>query len=756
MIPCDVSSLLVAEKRTAQPEPLNDVKTFITTILAAPKTVVIPNDESVVRSMLLDLAQYARGLEVQLVEKSRSSASPPPPPSKSSPFSVSSEDAEDLDQESLSQRVKSISLDGTMFYSRHVGKSSHFMLLQTALDIRDEIDGGANVTSSVRRRPEFWTNEPFHCFRRSPEELPYDFPEDALIRKLVDVYFSSFHNVYPLLHRPSFEHQVYVEQLHRKNQRFGAVLLAVCSLGARLSEDPKTFSEGSQNPRSAGWKYIGQIRLFKTNYMDPSSIYDVQVYALALTFLFPTPVADVGWLLSSLGVRCAQEFGAHRKIQSINSNLSRLERQLWNRAFWNIMTTDLYMCIALGRPRALREDDFDCDLPPECDDAYWDTPSHPELEFTQPVGKVSHMAYWHHFMKLLRIAGLIKDHLFTTRKAAPWQDNSPEANDKIVIELESALNSWKDELPDSLKWDPLREDKVLFLQTVMMHSNYYWIQIQLHKQFVRPGSGNFPSLAICANAARAYVHMLQTYLSSPGMYLLPQFIAPTFVAAVMLLINLWTSLRDRTSYDPRKDMADVYSCLHQLSMYETKYESAGRLSDILEEVISFSQMPPLPQKQSLKRSREGHLAYASESMQTDAARPFAGTQRVSNSLHSTFPSADGLSQPAGDRTMLQPLVPAAGPSFEPFFGVTYGTQNRQQQQLSPSLEAQPQFVTQSQLLDYGLSPSSMGGADVSSYSTGMDDPTFAASAWNNPCHEDWTSFMSKVDELLDFVNTDCL
>lgn len=110
---------------------------------------------------------------------------------------------------------------------------------------------------------------------------------------------------------------------------------------------------------------------------------------------------------------------------------------------------------------------FDLELPPECDDVYWEIPSNPELEFIQPVGKPSHMAYWHHFIKLLRIAGLVKDHLvgseaftsvdslklwqFTTRKAAPWLRDSPDNTKKIVMELDSMLNTWKEEVPDFRK-----------------------------------------------------------------------------------------------------------------------------------------------------------------------------------------------------------------------------------------------------------------------------------------------------------------
>ncbi|KAJ3892544.1 fungal-specific transcription factor domain-containing protein, partial [Lentinula edodes] len=418
----------------------------------------------------------------------------------------------------------------------------------------------------------------WHRFPPEPVDPPYEFPEPDLLRKLLDLYFDKHHPIYPVLHRPSFERYVYVDNLHLTNRRFGAVVLVACALGSRLSDDPRTLYDGTQDIRSAGWKYYGQIRLISSSLSEPLTLYDVQLYALSLVFLFPTPAHDAAWFLLALGIRSAQDHGVYRKTNFKKRMSSRFEEEQWRRAFWNLAATDLYMSIATGRPRSTREDDFDLELPPDCDDEYWEIPSHPHLEYIQPIGKPSLMSYWHHFVKLLHIAGLVKDHLvrvkhFTTRKSALWENSPPDGNDKIVMELDSALNSWMDELPDHLKWDPHRSDDLLFSQSVSLHSNYYWVQIQLHKVFIRPGplnTGNFPSLAICTNAARSYIHILQACFARPGMPLLPHYIAPTFIAAVILLINLWTSLRDKTRYDPRKDMADVYSCVDHLRAYEKR------------------------------------------------------------------------------------------------------------------------------------------------------------------------------------------
>ncbi|KAJ4480244.1 fungal-specific transcription factor domain-containing protein [Lentinula aciculospora] len=729
--------------------PENDPKTLVATILSATKLIVIPSDESILRGMFIDLASYARNLERQLEQISerntQSSSSSLPLVSQSSPISQLSlshaqDDAEARDL--LLLQVQRLNIDDDedkLYINRHLGRSSHYMLLQTALTIRDEVGGGKGMVTVGKKRDSSWSRALWHQFPPESVDPPYQFPEPNLLRELLNLYFDKHHPIYPLLHRPSFERQVYVENIHLVDRRFGAIVLAVCALGSRLTDDPRTFYAGSQDPRSTGWKYFRQIRLTKTSFTltEPLSLYDVQLYAalqLSVVFLFPTPVGEVSWFLLALGIRSVQEVGAYRKASFKKPSKSHLEEELWRRAFWNLVAMDLYMSIAKGHPRSTREDDFDIELPPECDDEYWEIPSNPELELIQPIGKPSNMSYWHHFIKLLHIGGLVKDHLFTIRKSAPWGDSIPDSNGAIIMELDSALNSWIDELPDHLKWDPHRSDDVLFSQTMCLYLNYYVSVPAPFHSWGPLNTANFPSLAICTNAARSCIHILQAYHARPGMPMLPNYIAPMFVAAVMLLINLWTSLRQKTSYDPRKDMADVYSCLDLLHTYEQRYEIAGRVHDILEAITSVSQMPMSPQKESLKRSRNFKTSQHDSYAQDNFTRQIAGSQRVSNALRPTLASPESpMSYIATDGSSTD----SPGHMFDPLI-------------ITPQQQIPPVNPPSSFIFDPSAPPS---------FGTGLDDPDFTASlasAWGETNQEDWILFMSKVDELLHVMNTDGL
>ncbi|KAJ3799412.1 fungal-specific transcription factor domain-containing protein [Lentinula aff. detonsa] len=532
-------------------------------------------------------------LERALVQPEHVAQSPSsystPTPYRPSPLHTLDQ-SEDKKPDSISLQVKKIGLDrGDQSYQRHVGSSSHFILLQTALEIRNEMSSEKEKHDSAGKKRnevwnEFWIRQPWHRFPPEPEDPPYVFPPDDLLRNLISLYFDLQHNIYPLLHRQIFEREVYINKLHTTDRRFGAVVLAVCALGSRLSNDPRNLFNGTTDERSLGWRYFNQIRLARTNFVEHPTLFEVQTLAVTLLFIFPTPIGDAGWSTCGLAIRFVLEVGAHREQHFVNKGKqNRIEAELWRRAFWYLVTTDLVMSIALGRPRSIREDDFDLELPPECDDEYWEDPTNP---FVQPEGQPSRMAFWHHNMELLRIAGLVKDHLYATRKAEPWLSSSPDSNTEIVIELDSALNSWLDALPDHLKWDPHHPGHISFLHLVMLHGNYYWVQIQAHKLFIRSDSlstSSFPSLAICTNAARSFAHIIQAYHSRPNTFMLS---APMFLSATMLLINTWTSLRAKSNHDPRKDMNDVSRILQILSVYERRWVSCGFAKLILVPISS--------------------------------------------------------------------------------------------------------------------------------------------------------------------------
>lgn len=112
--------------------------------------------------MLIDLAAYARTLDDKLYRtpsplSATSRASSLPTSHEASYEDTQSCDSRN-DMEYLATRIHGLSLD-----SSGVSKFNQVKLLQTALDIRDEMYGADTNAIVLQKRPEFWEQAPVGC-----------------------------------------------------------------------------------------------------------------------------------------------------------------------------------------------------------------------------------------------------------------------------------------------------------------------------------------------------------------------------------------------------------------------------------------------------------------------------------------------------------------------------------------------------------------------------------------------------------------
>ena len=72
-----------------------------------------------------------------------------------------------------------------------------------------------------------------------------------------------------------------------------------------------------------------------------------------------------------------------------------------------------------------------------------------------------------------------------------------------------------------VRWDPTRENILFLNQSANLYANYYQLQIAVHRPFIpsprKPSPLSFPSLAICTNAARSSIHVLDVQYKRTGM-----------------------------------------------------------------------------------------------------------------------------------------------------------------------------------------------------------------------------------------------
>ncbi|KAJ7731002.1 fungal-specific transcription factor domain-containing protein [Mycena maculata] len=412
----------------------------------------------------------------------------------------------------------------------------------------------------------------------------YTFPDDDLLRSLVSLYFINVNRFLPLLHNPTFEESL-TQNLHKTHRSFAKTLLLVCAVGARY--DDRVLP-------NAGWKWFNQVNVWEHSIERFPTLYDVQAFCLAAEFLDATSGPRTSWQFVGFGIRIAEDLALHRF--RVCRGAMAFEQELEKRAWWVLMVFDAQISATLGRVTALEAVDFNQHPPILCDDEYWGNPD--TTLFMQPAGKPSIAAFFNHLIELNRILALSCKILYSTkprRLALGLEDDGWQ--EKVVRELDSALNTWFETIPDHLHWklDSPIQDDTFFDQSAVLQCTYYYTRIMIHRPFIPVIRGildptHLPSLAICTTAARACINVAEMQQQRRPNTPLRFGQTPLFTSAVVLLLNLWGG--SGTAVAKTKDLHDIHRCITMLSAWRSQWPSVDALIDALQRLVALDQRPP--------------------------------------------------------------------------------------------------------------------------------------------------------------------
>ncbi|WWC61049.1 uncharacterized protein I303_103627 [Kwoniella dejecticola CBS 10117] len=506
---------------------------------------------------------------------------------------------------------------------RYHGKASgaHLMrifheLKYTQQDPRDKKDFLEEVNR--KKRTQYWQLPEWELVIANEGIRSLDlslWPEADFATELIDAYFGNLNPHLPLLNRVLFKRQ-YESGLWKSNTWFAKVCLMVFANGSRFVDDDRVYwpvdlalsEEGKERLQtnqdgslrySAGWKYLHALLRMGRSIMQGPNLYEFQTQVLLCNFLMGSAVPHLMWILSGVGLRSAQEIGIH--VRSTLIHVDPIERALYNRAFWCLYHIDRVNCAGVGRSVALQDTDFDADYPIDVDDEYWDT-GDPEKDFKQPEeAGISTISAFIQTLKLDHIIGATLRTIYAINKLPEHQADTA-AQSSVVIELDSALNSWADNVPDELRWDPTRSDYQLFEQSALLYVHYYYCQILIHRPFIptprnrKTGQVFLPSLAICANAARSICNIVDTALKRgrqegalPGRSLNIGFMLPSWVAAIVLLINIYSGRQSPAERE--RAITDIRRCIAASREMEMIWRQAGKMTDMMTELAIETDMP---------------------------------------------------------------------------------------------------------------------------------------------------------------------
>ncbi|QRW11653.1 Fungal specific transcription factor domain [Ceratobasidium sp. AG-Ba] len=555
-----------------------------------------------------------------------------------------------------------------------------------------------------QRRPEFW--QPTLPEQRvlakdvcgsGPYSVaePVVLPPPDLLRSLVDIYFVRVNPFTPVLHRQSFEQELaHLVQDERGyldsgvdqtpgSGTFARVVLLVCACASRWSSDPRVLSrladEGDHGMRSlsAGYSFFRQVNLSSRTMYAQAGLWDLQIIILSALYLEGSTASYGAWILVGIGIRLAQDVGAHRRKAE-----NTIENELYKRSFWSLVVMDRLLSGTLGRPSAMQDLDSDLENPIEVDDEHWPIGGQPN----QPVGQPCRISYFSCLIGLSRVLGRAQQTVFAIGRTKRQMDLiGPEKEKMLLNDLQYHMKQWQLTVPPHLQLpDPVKFVPSVFLdQAVSLWALYYNTMILIHRPFITIKSS--PLTAECLDNCRLYARqcakILECHLRLPGNsnVILPLTIQPAFSSAMN-----GDGLDTSESYPMWEKEQDVERCMNTLAHAETKWHDAGRLHDILREF-----------------QRSGRIL---------SSDPIAQPEQTEATLGRSAPAWGTTSQ-----LYAQPLAMRSDPTVDrsrsfvsdvtPQYGMGSGYRHPMTPQVRPSLS------------DYGRMPSDYRTADQFNHAT---------------------------------------
>ncbi|KAG8690715.1 hypothetical protein FRC09_011873 [Ceratobasidium sp. 395] len=286
-----------------------------------------------------------------------------------------------------------------------------------------------------------------------------------------------------------------------------------------------------------------------------------------------------------------------RRVPPPGETLS-VEDEMTKRSFWALLCLDRLAGLQMGRPSAIQDVDLDLDPVVDFPESSWpaDSPAN-------PAGLRS-AAYMNCWIRTAQIAGfalqtialitiLLLVQFALNKSKIRLGFGSPEWEAHLVMQIDSDLNAWLENIPPELRWNPLQPDHTLLSQSAMLYAGFYALQISVHRPFIISKTGPTsslyqPSVAIVTSAARMIsqiTDVVRRRKVMPGQSL----ITAAFSAGVCLLISIWGN--KKLGAAEIEGQRELHSCMKFLRYAEQYILLAGRLWDILAEMSTQGQLP---------------------------------------------------------------------------------------------------------------------------------------------------------------------
>lgn len=418
--------------------------------------------------------------------------------------------------------------------------------------------------------------------RQKEYELPtrgdFDGVPAELATHLLNLHWNRQHHSFLLTYRPAF-----TRDLMHGGIYYSRFLLNAIFASASLFSDRIELRDDQCNPQTAGDRFLRRCQelLYLDSLLGQSSIPTV----IGLLHLGSAYIArgemSKSWNYTGLAIRMAFDLGLHLDIRRPGLNAEDVE--IRRRAFWAAFITDKLQCLYLGRPLAiqLRDSHVSTELLDTTEELeswspYVDPQSCNFPVTLTPIPTFTISAFQKFCVLSKLMAGVINRFYFVGATSSDPQSS--------LEELDHALVSWYNSLPESLMFQPWSPDSSVASKSVtpnimVLHSAYHSLVILLHRPFVSNGhlrSKSPPenSWKACRAAATHITGIIDKWKEIYALYKAPYLLG--YSAYVACTIHV----RDVALQQGKRNHAmlmSTLSMLHDMSVLNTALTRSEKL-----------------------------------------------------------------------------------------------------------------------------------------------------------------------------------
>ncbi|KAJ7246249.1 fungal-specific transcription factor domain-containing protein [Mycena haematopus] len=406
-------------------------------------------------------------------------------------YTMEGSEQEELSPKECVEGMGALSLDEHQEVRFH-GQTSGLYLLARSSRTDSRKEGGIWNLPMARVWPPL----------KDPSELVYEedmkieLPPIHVQEHLLQLYFTYIHPVFPVLHKTRFLTEYNTRNIssparspdsHGSDspikpepaQKFSPLLLlAMFAISARFSEQDTPLPPKGKM-WEAGGKYFDLAQGILAKVLHRSRPSTCQTLLLLGYREFGIGSMEQGWLYIGMAIRMAIDLGLNCNLADWKSGSSdctlfgpeetQTRRQIW----WACCLADRYGSMYMGRPIAIRDEDFDTPLPDDEEEQPWESLSMAGVNYPGIT-----MASFRATGALALILGAIISQIY------PVRPTSVASRQASLAKLESRLDQWYLGLPEALRYDTASRRIVPSPPVLQMHIRYWGSVLLLHRAFI--------------------------------------------------------------------------------------------------------------------------------------------------------------------------------------------------------------------------------------------------------------------------------